>query len=92
MTILCHSIYAWRESPFSSRNKKRQAKRKKAEDCSLRFLLVPSPRYVAKLNSYCSGDTLVVQVPGAVVLTRITASASEQSSDAPSGSESMARR
>jgi len=42
------------------------------------FWLLPSPRYVAKLNSYCSGDTLVVQVPGAVVLTRITASASEQ--------------
>jgi hypothetical protein len=53
--------------------------KEKAEDFSpASFWLVPSPRHFAKLETYCNGETVAVQVAMAAELYRTTASANEQ--------------
>ena len=64
--------------------KSEPGKIKKAEDfSSASFRLVPSPRHFAKIQTYCSGDSVPAQVLRLAEFERTTASATEQNERTP---------
>jgi len=68
----------WLAEAFFSRNKKRQARRKKAEDCSSAFSGWYPPQVRCQTQFLLQRRHAGGASARAVVLTRITASASEQ--------------